>query len=280
MFAFIHWNPNPVAFSIGDFGLRWYSLCWVIGLLSATWIVGKVFRKRQWSDEAFNSLFVYSFLGILLGARLGHCFFYDWAYFSQHPAEILLPVRFLPTGGWTFVGYAGLASHGGTLGLILALVAFCRKYKMHFLDVGDVIALATPVTAGCIRIANLMNSEIIGKPSELPWAFVFERVDMLPRHPAQLYEALAYFCFGLVLLYFYTKQPQRTTRGFYFGLCIALIFTFRFFIEMVKENQETFEDGMILNMGQWLSIPFILAGTYFAYHGYRRDIPLGKTNIN
>lgn len=265
---YIHWNPEPVLFSIGSLDLRWYSLFWMVGLLSALVVAGRVFRHRKLSEDLFNTLFVYCFFGILLGARLGHCLFYDWAYFSQHPAEILLPVRFLPEGGWKFTGYAGLASHGGTLGLIVALWWFCLKKRMHFLDVADIIALATPLTAGFIRIANLMNSEIIGKPTEMPWAFVFERVDGIPRHPAQLYEALAYLLFGLVLFYFYRAQKNRVKRGFFFGLCITLIFVFRFFIEFIKENQEAFEDEMYLNMGQWLSIPFVLIGVYFVYRGY------------
>jgi len=203
---------------------------------------------------------------------------------------MILPVHFLPDGGWKWTGYEGLASHGGTLGLIIALWIYCRKTKMHYVDVVDMIAVATPITACCIRLANLMNSEIIGKPTDVPWAFVFERVDMLPRHPAQLYEAIAYFIFFLGMIYLYKKgqikQSEKTRtdfskaadkaasgiaatsrhpRGFFFGLCLTEIFTFRFFIEFLKENQVNFEDGMTLNMGQWLSLPFIAIGVYFMF---------------
>ena len=207
---------------------------------------------------------------------------------------MILPVKFLPDGGWKFTGYEGLASHGGTLGLIIALWMYCRKTKMHYMDVLDMIAVATPVTACCIRLANLMNSEIIGKPADVPWAFVFERVDMLPRHPAQLYEAIAYFIFFLGMVYLYRRgQKQQenklktafsTTkakstavqtgatlpyhRGFFFGLCLTEIFVFRFFIEFLKEEQVDFARAMPLNMGQWLRIPFILIGVYFmCFHG-------------
>ena len=145
------------------------------------------------------------------------------------------------------------------------------NFEMHFLDVADIIALATPLTAGCIRIANLMNSEIIGLPSDMPWAFVFERVDMQPRHPAQLYEALAYFCIGLLMWYLYRTRKEHLHRGFFFGLCLTTIFVFRFFIEFIKENQESFEDGMMLNMGQWLSIPFVAIGIYFMIQGYKKE---------
>lgn len=276
MIALIHWNPDPVLFQIGGFGLRWYSLCWMVGLAAALVVAGRVFRGRGLPESDFNRLFVYCMVGIFAGARLGHCLFYDWAYFSQHLAEIVLPVRFLPDGGWKFIGYAGLASHGGTLGLILALVLYCRKTKMHFLDVADIIALATPVTAGCIRIANLMNSEIIGKPSELPWAFVFERVDMQPRHPAQLYEALAYFCIGLLMWYLYRRRQEQLQRGFFFGLCLTAIFVFRFFVEFIKENQESFEDSMMWNMGQWLSLPFVAIGIYFMVKGTKKEKSVWK----
>lgn len=141
---------------------------------------------------------------------------------------------------------------------------------MHYMDVLDMIAVATPITACCIRLANLMNSEIIGKATDVPWAFVFERVDMVPRHPAQLYEALAYFLFFLGMMYLYKRQ-QTYHRGFFFGLCLTEIFVFRFFIEFLKENQVNFEDSMTFNMGQWLSVPFVIIGLYFmCFYGKKK----------
>lgn len=183
---------------------------------------------------------------------------------------MLLPIHFLPDGGWKFTGYEGLASHGGTLGLIVALWMYCRKSKMHYMDVLDMVAVATPATAFFIRMANLMNSEIIGKPTDVPWAFVFERVDMIPRHPGQLYEAIAYLILFFIMIWLYKKYHKTLRRGFFFGLCLTYIFTFRFFIEFVKENQEAFEDGMVLNMGQWLSIPFVLLGVYCMFFYNRK----------
>ena len=266
----IHWNPDPELFNIFGISIRYYSILWIIGLALAYFIVRRQYRDRRIADEKFEPLFFYCFFGILIGARLGHCLFYEPEYYLNHFWEMILPVKFLPTGGWKFTGYAGLASHGGTLGLIIALWLYCRKTKMHFMDVLDMIAVATPITACCIRLANLMNSEIIGNPASVPWAFVFERVDMVPRHPAQLYEALAYFIFFLGMIYFYRKTQNGTTarRGFFFGLCLTEIFRlteiflFRFFIEFLKENQVSFEDGMTLNMGQWLSVPFVIIGIY------------------
>ena len=288
----INWNPDPELFKLfGSIPIRYYGLLWVVGIGLAYLVVRQQYRDKKIGDDKFEPLFFYCFFGILVGARLGHCLFYQPDYYLNHFWEMILPVHFLPGGGWKWTGYEGLASHGGTLGLIIALWLYCRKTKMHYMDVVDMIAVATPVTACCIRLANLMNSEIIGKPTDVPWAFVFERVDMLPRHPAQLYEAIAYFIFFLGMIYLYkqgrikqSEKPQtdfskaavgkatagiaatsRHHRGFFFGLCLTEIFVFRFFIEFLKENQVNFEDGMTLNMGQWLSVPFIVIGVYFMF---------------
>ena len=166
-------------------------------------------------------------------------------------------------------GYTGLASHGGTLGLIIALWLYVRRTKLPFLKVLDNIAIVTPICACAIRLGNLTNYEIIGSPTNVPWAFVFERVDMIARHPGQLYEAIAYFLFFFVGWWFYRRHAERVGSGFFFGLCIFLIFTFRFFIEYTKEVQVDFEQGMLFNMGQLLSVPFILLGGWCIVRGIR-----------
>ena len=272
----INWNPDPELFNLfGIFPLRYYGLLWGIGIVLACIIVQRQYRDRKISEDKFTPLFFYCVIGIPLGARLGHCIFYDWSYFQNHLIEMILPIRQFPGEGWKWIGYKGLASHGGTLGLIIALWLYCRKTKMHYMDVLDMIAVATPICACCIRLANLMNSEIIGKPTDMPWAFVFEQVDMLPRHPAQLYEAIAYFIFFLGMVYLYKKSDHGTKlhRGFLFGLCLTEIFTFRFFVEFLKENQVDFENTMTLNMGQWLSVPFIIIGIYFMlFYGRKQTI--------
>ena len=259
-FLYIHWNPDPALFHLGGFTLRWYSVLWIIAILTGSQVVYYLYKQKGLPLDTFQTLFTYSFIGIFAGARLGHCLFYDPQYFLSHPLEIILPVHFLPQGGWVFTGYAGLASHGGTLGLILALVLFCRKTKIHFLDILDMMGVAAPVAAGFIRLANLMNSEIIGMPSDVPWAFIFERVDMQPRHPAQLYEALAYLVIFLAGWLLYRRHRDKVGTGFFFGFCLTTIFAFRFFVEFIKEEQVGFEEGMALNMGQWLSIPFVVLG--------------------
>ena len=262
---YILWNPDVEAFHLFGFSVRWYSLCWLIGLVLAYFIVQRLYKQQKIKDELFDPLFLYCFFGILLGARLGHCLFYQPEYYLtswQHFIEMIVPIHFLPAGGWKFVGYEGLASHGGTIGLIVALYLYYRRTRLNLWQVLDNIAIATPITACFIRLGNLMNSEIIGKVTNVPWAFIFERVDKMPRHPGQLYEAIAYFVFFFVGLWLYRKHPQRVGTGFFFGLCLTLIFTFRFFIEYTKDIQVDFESGMPLNMGQILSLPFIAIGIY------------------
>ena len=261
--SYILWNPDLVAFHIGSFSLRWYSLCWLLGLLAAYLIVRRLYKEQKIRPELFDPLFIYCFVGILIGSRLGHCLFYEPGYFLssfKHMVEMILPIRFLADGSWRFTGYEGLASHGGTIGLIIALWLYVRRTKVNLWRVLDNVAIATPVTACLIRLGNLMNSEIIGKATDVPWAFIFERVDLTPRHPGQLYEALAYALFFFIGWHLYRKKPERVGTGFFFGLCITLIFTARFFIEFTKDIQEEFEASMLLNMGQLLSLPFISLG--------------------
>lgn len=264
---FIYWNPDLVALQIGGFALRWYSLCWCVGLALAYLIVQRLYRQQHIGDDKFEPLFLYCFVGILAGARLGHCLFYQPDYFLTHPVEMFLPIR-QAADGWHFVGYEGLASHGGTLGLIIALWLYRRSTGVPLLRVLDNIAIATPITACFIRLGNLMNSEIIGKVTDVPWAFIFPQSgDELPRHPGQLYEALAYLLFFGIGLWLYRRMPQKVGTGFYFGYCLFSIFLFRFFIEYTKDVQVAFESGMLFNMGQLLSVPFIALGGYFLYKG-------------
>jgi prolipoprotein diacylglyceryl transferase len=265
LLLYINWNPDPEIFKIFGFPIRYYGILWAVGIALAYMVVQWEYRQKKIDDKIFEPLFLYCFFGILIGARLGHCLFYQPEYYLNHFVEMILPIKQLPGGGWKFIGYEGLASHGGTLGLMIALALYAQKMKMHYIDVVDMIAVATPITACCIRLANLMNSEIIGKPTDVSWAFIFERVDELPRHPAQLYEALAYLALFFVMIYLYKRGGKLIHRGFFFGLCLTAIFTFRFFVEFLKENQVSFEDGMTFNMGQWLSIPFIIIGAYFMF---------------
>lgn len=256
-----------MALTLGTFGVRWYSLCWCIGLALGYVVVYKLYKQQRIPQEKFDPLFIYCFVGILAGARLGHCLFYEPGYFLAHPLEMILPVKFLPDGGWRYTGYAGLASHGGTLGLMIALWLYVRKYKVNIMRVLDNIAIATPVCACFIRLGNLMNSEIVGKYTGTDWGFVFvQNGDTLPRHPGQLYEAVAYFVFFFAGLWLYRKYREKVGTGFYFGFCLTSIFAFRFFVEYFKEVQEAWELSMQsaigINQGQLLSIPFVMLGLY------------------
>lgn len=278
---YINWNPDLIALHLGPLLIRWYSLCWLIGLMMAYFCVKKLFENNKIPYEKFEPLFLYCFIGILLGARLGHCVFYQPDYFlasAKGVFEMFIPVKLMGdgvgdslfSGNWHFIGYEGLASHGGTLGLMIALGIYSRNMKIKLWTLVDFIAIATPITACFIRLGNLMNSEIIGKPTDVPWAFIFERVDMLPRHPGQLYEAIAYALLFFIMWTIYrSKGDKLVGTGFFMGICLLYIFTFRILIELTKENQEAFEDGMMLNMGQILSIPFIIIGAYFTFKGLK-----------
>ena len=263
LLLYIIWNPSLEAFSIGPLTFRWYSLCWLIGLALAYFVVKRLYKEQQIKDELFDPLFIYCFLGILIGARLGHCIFYQPDYFLtsfKGFVEMFLPIHIMQDGSWKMTGYAGLASHGGTAGLMFALWLYTKRTKLSLWTVLDNIAIATGTTACFIRLGNLMNSEIIGKATEVPWAFVFEKVDTLPRHPGQLYEAIAYALLFIIMWVLHKKMPEKIGTGWYFGFCLTYIFTFRFLIEYTKEIQEAFEASLPIDMGQILSIPFIIVG--------------------
>ena len=265
-FLAVTWNPDSELCRLLGLPILYYSLMWVIGLLVAYVLVKRFYKDRGIKQEVFDPLFIYCFLGILIGARLGHCIFYEPDYYltsGKHFIEMLLPIRFMPQGGVKVIGYSGLASHGGTIGIFIGMLLYCRKYKVKLLECIDMVCVATPLTAACIRIGNLMNSEIVGKATGTDWGFIFvQNGEDFPRHPAQLYEAIAYIIIFILIFLIYRKHKEKIGSGFFFGFCIATIFTFRFFIEFCKEVQVDFEQGMALDMGQLLSIPFVLIGIW------------------
>jgi len=253
---FIHWDIQPEIFRIGEIAIRYYSLLFAVGLLLSYYLLKRIYADKS---NVVDALFIYIFIGTVAGARLGHCLFYEWAYYKYHILEMLLPIQQSPiTGEYFFTGYQGLASHGGTIGVIISVGIFSYFHRQNFLALSDKLAIVTPIAGGFIRLGNLMNSEIIGKQTQVIWAFIFTRVDDLPRHPAQLYEAISYFSIFAILYILY--KTNSFSKGFYLGLFFILTFTARFFIEFIKENQEQFENSMTFNMGQYLSIPFILLG--------------------
>ena len=264
---YIHWNPNPEIINILGISIRYYGLLFVSGLILSVYFLGRIYKRENLPAGNLEKLSIYSMIGILAGARLGHCLFYEPAYYLAHPLEMILPVSFPPDGGIKFTGYRGLASHGGALGLLIAIYLYSRKTKHSMLDTIDLIAVVAALGSAFIRLANFMNSEIIGIPTTKPWGVIFERVDNVPRHPAQLYEAFAYFIIFAIMMTLYYKLRPKLKNGFFFGLVLVLIFTARFIIEFVIENQVDFENTMTFNMGQLLSLPYIIAGIGFMIFG-------------
>lgn len=265
MLNFIHWNINPEVFNIGGIGLRYYSLLFVSGLISGYIILKRIYKLENVQIEQLDKLAIFVFLGTLIGARFGHCLFYEPGYYLKHPLEIILPYEGTIGKDFKFTGYRGLASHGGAIGVLLAVYIYIRKYKQPLLWILDRLAIVVPLAGCCIRIGNFMNSEIVGSPSTLPWAIVFDRLDNIPRHPAQLYEAFSYLVIFFLLLFFYLKKKGNIKLGVLFGFFLIALFFMRFVLEFLKENQEGFESSMLLNMGQILSIPFIIIGFFLVF---------------
>ena len=256
MISHIIWDIDPKVFDGIEF-LGWYGLCWAVGMILAYEITVRIYKAEGIPSIELDKLTIFVMLGAMIGARLGHILFYDPGYYLNNPIEIL-PIRIDPT--FQFTGFAGLASHGGILGALIGLYLYNRKLKNDYLWILDRLVTGGALLGGFIRIGNLMNSEMIGIPSQLPWAFVFSRIDQTPRHPTQLYEALFYLIISLCLFLIWRSGKVSHCKGFLFGLGIFLIFLQRFLVEFLKENQVEFEEQLKLNMGQMLSIPLILTG--------------------
>ena len=252
----IIWDIDPSVIPSLQFP-RWYSLMWLFGVVLGYQVILKIYKHEGMQEDELHKLAITIMIFAVLGARLGHVFFYDWAYYSQNPIEIL-PIQLEPS--FKFTGFTGLASHGGVIGALIGLYWYNRKRKLHYGWLLDRLTIGGALLGGFIRLGNLMNSEIIGKASDLPWAFTFVKVDQVPRHPAQLYEAIFYFLIGWLLYRLWKKNGNGLGQGFICGLGLTLIFLQRFLVEFLKENQVAFEDALTLNMGQILSIPVIILG--------------------
>jgi phosphatidylglycerol---prolipoprotein diacylglyceryl transferase len=245
---------SPDIVTIGPFTIRWYGLLFALSFIVGFQIMTVFFRKEKRNENDLNDLIWYMILATVLGARLGHCFFYNPVYYLSHPLEILM------------VWKGGLASHGAAIGILTAIYLFVKKKKEYtFLWILDRIVITAALAGFFIRMGNLFNSEILGKQSDVPWAFIFASVDNVPRHPAQLYEAIAYLIVFGFLFWYYNRTKANFKPGMIFGLFLVLVFLFRFFVEFIKEDQTYFEQGMVLNMGQLLSIPLIFAGLFLVF---------------
>jgi phosphatidylglycerol:prolipoprotein diacylglycerol transferase len=253
------WNVDPVLLQIGSLQLHWYGLLFAAGILAAYRAGIWSFEQAGGSREEASRLLGYVVVGTVVGARLGHCLLYEPGYYLSHPLEILAVWR------------GGLASHGGVLGIALAVWLFARRTGRDVRWLLDRVAVAAPAAAACIRVGNFFNSEIVGRPSTVPWAVVFARLDPYPRHPAMLYEAVAYVVIFAAMLGLERRIRLRERAGALTGTVLVLVFAFRFAIEFLKEPQEAFEAGLPLDLGQLLSIPAVLIGVWLLWVACRRS---------
>jgi len=265
--GYIDWNVSPEIFSIGPLSIRYYSLFFALSFWLGFVIMERIFKNDKVPEGWLDKLFMYVIVATILGARLGHVFFYGWDYYSQHPGEILK------------VWEGGLASHGGAIGILIAIYIFSKKVsKRSPIWVLDRLVIPVALAAFFIRMGNFMNSEIVGSPTDVPWAVRFLRLNPaegpeIPRHPSQVYEAIVYLFIFIGLMFAYWKKEAGKYQGLLFGIFLIGVFGFRFFVEMIKENQEAFEQEMTLNMGQILSIPFVVAGIYYVVKSLKKYQP-------
>lgn len=269
MLQYVIWDVNPEIFHIGAFSIRWYGLLFALGFLIGMQIMTHIFRQEKKPLADTDSLLIYMVVATILGARLGHFLFYEPEVLLKNPLEVILPP------------FAGLASHGAFPGIMLALWLYSRRQSSRatgqsFLWVADRIVITIALAGACIRFGNLMNSEIVGRPTDAPWAFVFmsnNEYAKIPRHPAQLYESLSCLVLFFFLLWFWNRRKERTPRGSMLGIFLIWVFTLRFFYEYIKEDQVAKEAGMYLNIGQQLSIPLVLIGVFFLVRSFRNPVP-------
>ncbi|MBO1254571.1 prolipoprotein diacylglyceryl transferase [Alteromonas sp. 5E99-2] len=252
------WNIDPIALSFAGLTIHWYGILFASAITAGFYVMKWIYTRENISLDALDNQLIYAVVGIVVGARLGHCLFYDPSYYLSNPLKILA------------IWEGGLASHGGGLGVIIGMFFYHKKHGVNLLWLFDRLSIATAIFGLFVRSANFINSEIVGKPTDVPWAIIFQRIDMLPRHPAQLYEAIAYLCIFVILMLCYRFTQIQQKNGVLFGLFLTLIFSSRFALEFVKVKQAGYETGLAINTGQWLSIPFLVFGLYLLANGLRK----------
>lgn len=267
----VTWDVNPALFHLGSFEVRYYGVLWAVTLGISAYIFHHIMIREGLSEKTFDSVFWFGVISTVLGSRLGHCLFYDPGYYLTHPVEIL------------DIRQGGMASHGAAVGLLIGLWLFSRKNKLPYIWSLDRISIVVAISGVAVRLGNLMNSEIYGTVTSLPWGFIFVRDgETLPKHPTQIYEALCYLVLFVILLWmYYKKDLARRRPGVMFGFFLIILFGTRFLIEFIKNPQVDFEQNMVLNMGQLLSIPFIVAGVVILWRALKQapltPSPLKKT---
>jgi prolipoprotein diacylglyceryl transferase len=266
--SYITWDVTPELLTIGPFSVRWYGLLFAMAFIASFKIMQWIYKRENKPEADVEQLVIYAIVGTVIGARLGHCLFYNPEYYLANPLEILM------------VWKGGLASHGTSIGIPIAIYLYTKKKKISFLWQMDRVVIVTALGGSFIRLGNLFNSEIIGKAADVPWAFIFTRVDNVPRHPTQLYESIGYLIIFLILFFIYKNKYKQLKDGFIFGVFLILLFTFRIFIEFFKENQSGFEQGMAFNMGQLLSVPFVILGVILIVRSLKKNKSVSPTIIS
>jgi prolipoprotein diacylglyceryl transferase len=256
---FFTWDVNPVLIEFFGLKIHWYGALFATAILAGLHVMKWIFQQEKIKLELLDSLLMYCVFGIIVGARLGHCLFYDPGFYFSNPLKILA------------IWEGGLASHGGGLGVIIAVYFFQRKHKVKYLWLLDRLAIATALFGFFVRFANFMNSEIIGMQTDVPWAVVFARIDLLPRHPAQLYESLSYLSIFIALILLYRFSNIKKQSGALFGVFLCLVFTARYLIEFVKVKQAAYASDTLINTGQLLSIPFFVVGIYLLFNAWKKS---------
>lgn len=245
----LHWDINPVLAQFGPLAIRWYGLFFAAAFLVGFWIMERIYRREDKDPKSLDRLLIYMLVGAVVGARLGHVLFYDPHYYFTHPIETIK------------IWEGGLASHGGAAGILIAVYLYTRQAgSPPYLWLLDRVVIPTALGGFFIRIGNFFNSEIVGTPTSRWWGVVFDRVDPLPRHPVQFFEALAYGLIFLVLMTVYKRHEEGPREGLLLGLFLVLVFSARFLLEFVKTPQAEYEAGFVLTVGQMLSVPFVIAG--------------------
>jgi len=260
--AQITWDVSPEIIRLGPLPLRWYSLGWLLAFGVGFYLVKSMYLKEGKPEADLETVLLYMILGAIIGARLGHCFFYRPEYYLANPIEII--------AFWK--GFRGLASHGGILGIMVSLFIYCRRHPdQPYLWLLDRMTGPGALGGFFIRMGNFMNSEILGLPSDAPWAIVFSRVDNVPRHPAQLYEAFSYLLIFFVMTFLYRRKGPNLPHGLLLGTFFIALFGARFLIEFFKERHAAFEAGLPLSMGQLLSVPMALLGVVLVFAALRNE---------
>jgi prolipoprotein diacylglyceryl transferase len=276
---FITWNVDPAFLHLGPLTIRWYGLMWALGIYATLWITTKIFKNEKLPDAWVDKLFMYTVIGAIVGARLGHCLFYEWQLLPEPTTFLGITFKYgnhYLSKPWEllYIWHGGLASHGGAIGILIAMILFNKNVsKKGIVWIFDRLLIGVCLCGAAIRFGNLMNSEIYGSATSLPWGFIFVRTgETIPMHPTQIYEMIYCLVTFAIMWWLYWKKEAYKKSGLLFGIFLIGVWGSRFALEFIKNNQEAFESNLILNMGQWLSLPFVIWGIGLIIRSFRTQL--------